>query len=375
MDGSIRTVNWDRLIQNWPIEERLHLALTCAFHRSDYLYGNRWDLLFSDPEILPVIRAKFSDLAEQPLIVDTHALDGATIGVQNNPFPFPHTDSTIYKRRLYVSDQLGVFGASCDARGGRLRYPVSTRPTKIWDAEALSIAANYDTLALAGGEEGLFEVALTSSSRPWDEELYEDEAYAEPSALSSMDCNRCGWNYYSICASSNSGPSYLVDFNLFEYKRGPGFEGRREQRAVLKDEEIFGTHGYTWGRQEKIYQVINSTIKVARYSPWETDERLRIETIDQEVFSHPKGEPITAGVSLFGTVIEWDEGLQVITSNAESIWIPGEPVNWRVFPRSKHYENQLHVLYEDRLEIFSFNHDYFVDQEKKKFGLKFSERT
>ena len=37
--------------------------------------------------------------------------------------------------------------------------------------------------------------------------------------------------------------------------------------------------------------------------------------------------------------------------------------------RSKQYENQLHVVYEDRLEIFSFNHDYFINQKSKLSGI------
>jgi hypothetical protein len=34
-------------------------------------------------------------------------------------------------------------------------------------------------------------------------------------------------------------------------------------------------------------------------------------------------------------------------------------------------KNQLHVIYEDRLEILSFNHDYFVDQEAKLSGITY----
>lgn len=35
------------------------------------------------------------------------------------------------------------------------------------------------------------------------------------------------------------------------------------------------------------------------------------------------------------------------------------------------FKNQLHVIYEDRLEILSFNHDYFVDQEAKLSGITY----
>ncbi len=45
-------------------------------------------------------------------------------------------------------------------------------------------------------------------------------------------------------------------------------------------------------------------------------------------------------------------------------------MHWRVFPRSDHYSNQLHIIYDDRLEIVSFVHDYFVDQSSKLSGFK-----
>jgi hypothetical protein len=30
----------------------------------------------------------------------------------------------------------------------------------------------------------------------------------------------------------------------------------------------------------------------------------------------------------------------------------------------------LHIIYNNRLEIFSFNHDYFVDQKEKFSGIR-----
>lgn len=47
-----------------------------------------------------------------------------------------------------------------------------------------------------------------------------------------------------------------------------------------------------------------------------------------------------------------------------------EPCHWRVFPKSEHYSNQLHILYEDRVEIISFVHDYFLDQAHKLAGFQ-----
>ena len=51
--------------------------------------------------------------------------------------------------------------------------------------------------------------------------------------------------------------------------------------------------------------------------------------------------------------------------------IPGEISRVRVFPRSFNYENHLHVIHDNKLEIYSFNNDYFVDQKSKDFGFAY----
>src|SRR5207249_4327200 len=73
-DGSLRTINWDRLIKTWGIENSLRLAIECAFCRSDYLYGDQWSLLFSDHEVKAVIQQKFERLAEFELDVSANKL-------------------------------------------------------------------------------------------------------------------------------------------------------------------------------------------------------------------------------------------------------------------------------------------------------------
>lgn len=106
---------------------------------------------------------------------------------------------------------------------------------------------------------------------------------------------------------------------------------------------------------------------VAQYCPWENEaERLRV--LRRITFDPKRGNPVCGAVAPFGSIIELDRAIVVVRSDDEILTIPGVPVNWRVFNRSKQYENQLHVIYPNRLEIFSFNHDYFVNQEEKCSG-------
>jgi hypothetical protein len=84
-----------------------------------------------------------------------------------------------------------------------------------------------------------------------------------------------------------------------------------------------------------------------------------------------KGDVISGAVTLFGIVIECEHAMVVVQSDGNVTTIAGEPINWRVFPRSKHYENQLHLIYEDRLDIYSFNQDYLVSQSGKRLGFTY----
>ena len=84
---------------------------------------------------------------------------------------------------------------------------------------------------------------------------------------------------------------------------------------------------------------------------------------------------VSASVELFGLVIEYKNRMQIILSDNETLEIetPKGIVNWRTFPRSMNYTNQLHLIFEDRLEILSINHDFLVDQNKKLFGIRYTE--
>jgi hypothetical protein len=136
--------------------------------------------------------------------------------------------------------------------------------------------------------------------------------------------------------------------------------------------------GFTWGAGDKIFRVNDGRVEVTQYrqrsrKPPTFTFRGEIPLDDPETGS----SVVSARAASFGSMIESDDGLLAILTTGESLSLPGEPTNWRVFPRSHNYINHLHVIYEDRLEILAFTHDYFVDQEAKLSGLdsRASDRT
>ena len=75
LDGSVRTILWDKLIEQVVSVPEDRLAVECAFLRGDYLYGDKWSLLFNDPDIKDLIRKKFDQMAAQKLMLDSASLN------------------------------------------------------------------------------------------------------------------------------------------------------------------------------------------------------------------------------------------------------------------------------------------------------------
>ncbi|MBS1963099.1 MAG: hypothetical protein JST04_12865 [Bdellovibrionales bacterium] len=370
VNGDVRTLKWDELVEDWAVADDLRLALKCAFSQSALLYSDYSKSFVDDNEIKSVIRGKFDRLSELNLELSSRQIEHHSKRRQDSPFPFPHSDSCIYGRKMFVATKKGIYEAGCD---GKTTYPISTKVTRGWDAPVLTISASYKCLALAAGSEGLFEVKLGDN--------FGFNGKADPERLTSGNFTGCNWLYFSIYGSSHTTGGKLID-----YRKGEENEDNGKRRFFSRDESIervisgvrtersiFHDQGYSWGNQDKIFLANDRRIKIKKYSPWDKENRLSdLATLDLASW---KGAIVSAATAHFGSVIECENALVVLPTEGSAITIPGEPVNWRVFPRSKHYENHLHVLYQDRLEIFSFNHDYFLDQDAKLLGIKHSNFT
>jgi len=358
LEGDIRSIDWDSLIGKWNIRDELKIALVCAFLRSDYLYGQDLQDLFQDREIRNIIARKFRDLAEENLYATPRQLSHHIIGHQDNPCPFPHADTEIYHQNLYVGGPSGLVRTTCNKKR---KYPISTRPEKIWDAPVLGISASYGSIALAAGEEGLFELDINGTGYNPNRDTSN-----EPKPLVDNPCCDCNWAYYSIFASSDES-GFLASYTKRMDDTHDSYP-KRQFEGVRKAEDIFGSLGYSWGVQDKLCQAVENGIRVVRYQPWTPKLEDRLKHLGTVSLASWKGSVISASVATFGVVIELENAIVIYPSSGDPITLFGEPVNWRTFPRSKHYENQLHIIYEDRLEILSFNHDYLINQEEKLLG-------
>jgi hypothetical protein len=370
LDGSLRLINWESLIAQLHVPDRCRLAMECAFLRSDYLYGNKWDRFYQDHEVKDLLASKFDELFRQTLHVDFAMLDRITEHRIETPFPYAHNDALCYKDYLYATSQSGVFAE--DISNGIYQRSAE----HLWDAPVSRLDVSLDILALAAGDAGLFRAPTVS---------YLDDAPGirrGVHCVSNALCNDCSYVYSSILSIGYDRGASLLEFRVPERSEDEmqnSFTAASWEADPLRNvpgEELFGesTQGaFVWGSKDRLCMAKNGVLTVAKYL---TNIRRRAvsRTIRSIQLDPWKGNPVSGNNAVFGAVLELDNCLVVVRSDDHVETLRGEPTNWRVFPRSRRYVNQLHVIYEDRLEVMSYNHDYFVDQSRKAFGEPHRER-
>ena len=377
MENALRVYDWDALIHSLQDDERIKLPLLCSFTRGDYLYHVDWSLVFDDQEVRHLLESKFQALASRHLVIDPHTLSAHLLAHQDNPFGAMHDDSEIYINHLYGLNEAGLSSVEVHNQRRRRRI-VEGLTEKLWDGQGTSIRAGRSSLAVATADEGLFEIPLSTNGL-----VHRDGSATNGSNDSLQVSNRhtlfANWSFASIYGSSDVEDSYLA---AFEWHQEREDEGRprweRTFSRVVNASSIFGQRGLSWGFQEKIYQPATGGLMVTRFT-----QKYVASEEGGEAFSEPefipfqpwKGDIIGGGATFFGTIVECENALVVLRSDGEFYNLPGPVTRWRVFPRSTRYENQLHAIYEDRLEIHSFNHDYFVDQRAKNLGVEHQAKT
>ena len=340
-EGDIRFINWYSLIDKWDIREDLRPALTLAFLHSDFFYKGGIKVLLQDIEIRTIVARKLKNLVKEKLQVEPCLLKNYTIRHQDNPCPFPHADAEIYGDKLYVGGPFGLVRTTLD------KQIESNHTQKIWDAHVLGMSASsvYSSLALAAGEKGLFELGINANRTTSD----------EPRSLYPGPCRDCNWVRDGIFASSDES-GFLAVYPKWNNSINRSMDSQLEE--VIKAEDIFGSSGYSWGFQDTLYQAIENGIKIVDYQPSDPKGvRNCIEPPGTVPIHLGEGNVVSASAATFGTIIELEDEMIIYTKAGDIITFPEEPVNWRIFPRSKNYKNQLHIIYEDRLEVISFLDD------------------
>ena len=374
-DGALKVYNWNKLVQSLIKKDTDKIAMTFCYMDGNYLYKSSLIELFKDNDFRKLLLTKFNVVTESNFHITEKNLQKFLFGEQDTPSGIIPTDTEIYSNKLYFINDKGLFAGSAH-RSKSDKYPVSSRPTKLWDCPLLSIKANkYPQLALSAGEDGLFELNM-SRSKPSNLKRVENK---QPIfQVSKKHSSFSNYSFLSIYNTSLIDHSFLALFkwNLDKEKFRNNIPPR-DYDGFVSDEEIFSNkskeHFISWGIEDKIYKSTKRGFEVIKFNNYANTERGEQRfTKLKNINLHPwKGKVINGGTAYFGNIIECENALVILQSNRKSLTIPGPITRWRVYPRSMNYENHLHVILDDRIEIHSFNHDYFLIQEEKEIGIQF----
>jgi len=350
INGSRFVINWNDLINDFSQKyPNLKTIARISFLESDFFYSKskKTEHLYS--------KILFDELAKLPIHIDISKRN-KHISHLDNPLPFPHNDSEVYYNELYISHSDGIYKANFTTS--------NYKKEKLWDGSVLQLSASRSntSIALAAGSDGLFDMRLDTTKPSFFTKRQ------EPKKVSPEHCSSCEWSTHNIISSSYISPLVFAAYK--KIKKNKKFERILEE--LIPEHKIFEAvnieHGFSWGESDKLYMYKNNIISAIKITEHKKSKKPVFKKIKSINIDNDYGDIVSANVAPFGVILEFDERLVIIKSNGEIFPIEGEPVNWRIFTKSRYYKNQLHVIYDDRLEIYSFYHDYFVDQKLKSSG-------
>lgn len=373
MDGSIGVYRWDDIISSIFKDQIDNFLVKSAFIEGDYLYKLNNQPILNDPEIKNLFLKKIQKLSAKNLLISNKKLRKFEYSRQDNIANDLPTDTEIYNNTLFVITDSGLIASAIHRQ--HTKYGVSTRYQKLWDCPLLSISASKNTIGMAAGDEGAFELHLNNYSYGI-ESLGLEEVDNKVYRISDRHSSLVNWAFASLYISSYVSSGFLAAFGWDKNKNINIESINRNFKRIIPDTEVFQKSGFSWGCQEKIYMANSNSIDVVNYTQSKVSNDNKDAFSLLENFSNDSitGKVISAGTAYFGVIVEYDESLTVLCSDQKIINFYEPVVRWRVYPRSIRYENHLHVIYEDRLEIYSFNHDYFIKQEEKVMGIQYKEK-
>lgn len=357
VDGEIFVYRWDQII------ESLKVAPNCAplfwqfLTRGQSWYMPEMQKILESPAMRQMISSLADDIVKNAFEVSEKLMRPALISNAESPM-HPHSDVEAFYNMLYISSPAGVSAAS-------LRRKLSGGFRRLTDLPTLRISCAYSSMALAAGSEGIYDQQL-SSTQDWSRPR-------SPRRLSDRNCIACNWADFDVVGTSGSGEAgFIAAFEKPQKKEenseaiSKTMEKPRHLLDVIGSDDLFqSSDGLMFGSQDLLVMASRSTLQIENWNPWLGRERQGVD-VQKSLFGRHTvrikdltEEAIDGSAAVFGIIVEMDSSL-LVSGVDGTIASFGEPVSWRIFPRSRRYLNQLHVTYEGYISIFAFIEDYFI---------------
>lgn len=368
----IKIIDWDKFVNSCIEDEKIRIAFKCAFLNGDYLYKEVKNHIFDDDDFKKLLFEKFQLTHDIEVNLDSEKFTNSLYNSKKIKllYPFYFSEIDVYNKKIYISGESGVYFSNINDKRYKRKPQLDFRlieETKELNICSMKIAKNK--LYLSTQDNGLYEYDNFKAQNHYDQRALKKISQNHSSFINT--------NYSSILSSS------YITTDEFIHR---SYEKEIDDSLTIKDRnsynirEIFtddNDSGFYFSKNERIYQILDGKINYCFFnqSKNEKDEIFHNKKQVEPAYHFDTSKIINASVETFGVVIEFENKIVVLSSDGKVYEFPGNDgnriVEYRTYPRSNCYTNQLHIIYENKLEIISFNHDYFEDQIKKDFGVRF----
>ena len=382
MDGSVQVYNWNKLINSIVMPKfTFRLPFVYGYLEGNFLYDKKVACVFGEKDYQSVLLKQYQHLANKSVDLSLDELASAKLQELDMPMNELPIDTEVYANNVYFAVDSGVYRRVL--HNNSLDHSIGSMDIQLWDCRVLSLRANkYPQIALSAGSEGLFELNLVKDDviKPKALECVDETTIYR---ISNKPSSFSNYSFLSVFSSSYLDDSFMALFNWKplsllslqtlgskDFKVYRDFDGVIDEKKIFRDTD---ESDICWGIEDKIYRIKDDKLSILKFNNAANLQKGEDYYMPLQNVNLPSniGRPISAGASYFGIVLEFTNGIMVLRSDSNVTTIPEEVIRWRVYPRSKNYLNHLHLLYDDRLEIYSFNHDSLVNQATKRIGIEY----
>ena len=368
MDKTISIFNWKKSLEH---NCHVNFGTKCAFLNSDYLYKIKDKELFNDKDFKKLAIKKINAMNDIEMKIKKMILESTS------EFEQLFIDFEIYNNCLYYSDSSGFYLKELNFKN---KNQIKKAAIPLRNKAVQNININESgRIALSLSSEGLYEFNRREFFYDNAKPIFRTD-FGSIYKISDDHSTNCDWAFNSLMNFSYVNKSNLFPF-IWKKDKSEKFYLERTSDISLNDLfKNYDNNSIYIAGHEKIYCLSKDGINGVNFYQNNLDVRIKdsafepLKEIHQKIFTLDENEfLIQAKVTDFGIVIETNCSLYVVESN-NSVSKYGSKedkvVKWRVYPRSNCYSNQLHIIFNNRLEIISFNNDCFIEQKDKFIGQK-----
>ncbi len=368
-DKTISSYNWEKMVDSFNEKETDRLAYECAFKNSKFFYNPDYLSFYKDDEFRSLVVEKIKRIKDIQLS-NLYPNSKYLISSKYKKIDCLPTDIVVYKNIFYFTCADGVFYKKISSLSYYSPHALSPSTYYLTDKKAVNLnVSNGGYLYLSTLDDGLW-VYLLNRDFEYSDILVDKKKNKNLKKISKEHSSFVNSNYSSIFIGSHYSESLFYEIYYDKKKRKSKPPFNIKQLFTYKGKSFFITG------QDKMYQFTNSGLYMVQF--------IQSKIISGEEFSSPKlvierqfdiDLIVSASVELFGIVIEFKDKLEILLSDGkiETIEFYESLINWRTFPRSHNYTNQLHLVFSNHIEIISINHDFLINQIQKRIGIRYAD--